>query len=267
MTYSSSDSNKFPVDDQDWYVIACRIRNQNKKLKEKIKELEDILEEQQEQINGEVLKNQDYDDLLQEQEEIKLVLEEEINNYQEQILQQKQQIETQQANISQLTQELEKVQQQAARLERECSLLQDNYHEEQNKLKQIEAENKDLRIRLQRQQRYNLQYKTALDQFLDNSNIPSRDSKGLGIKSWGENDSDNQDDSNNFGLTENNDDDFWQSQSPVKSENLSSNDSSSNSTIEDNSETESKETNVEENKNQKKPFIKLPQFGIKKKYE
>ena len=147
MSKSSSPSNKPSISKTDWYAIACKIRTQNQKLKQKIINLETLLDEQKEQIKVQVLKNQDYEELISEQEETRSLLEAEISEYEEQISEKTQQIESQQSNINQLTQELQKIQQQTARLERECSLLQENYHDEQNKLKQREAENKDLRIR------------------------------------------------------------------------------------------------------------------------
>ena len=239
--------------------------------------MENLVIEKEEQIQVQALQNQDYSDLLVEQEEIKSALEAEINEYKDYILQQEEIIKTQQDNISQLSQELEKIQQQTARLERECSLLQENYNEEQNKLKQIEAENKDLRIRLQRQQRYNLQYKTALDQFLDTSSISNRDSDGLGIKSWADNESKNDiaNGSDDFDFNISHSKDLWHTQSSIDSKTESNTNDSlvtengelNNSSLDpkpDESEIEPKKTKEEQQKNRNKLFIKLPQFGTKK---
>ena len=281
MTNSPAPSNNISPNEKDWYVIACKIRTQNNKLKQQISGLENIVEEQEQQIEIEARKNQNFDELLAEQEEIRLALEEEINEYKEQILQQEQQIETQQENINQLSQELAKIQQQTARLERECSLLQESYNDNENKLKQIETENNDLRIRLQRQQRYNLQYKTALDQFLDSSTISNRnsDSNGLGIKSWADNDLDSEDDnssSKDFDLSIGENNDFLKVPPTINSS-IESNKNDSTppnkddlsqtlSTNEnDHSDNEDHKSQIEEQKNNHKLFIKLPQFGMKKK--
>ncbi len=289
MSNPPSSSNKPPVDEMDWYAIACKIRSQNKKLQQKINNLENIIDEQQEVIKMQGVQNQEFSDIIDEHEQIKSELESELDEYEEQIIQKDQQIETQQGTISQCIQELEKIQQQTARLERECSLLQENYNEEQNKLKQLEAENKDLRIRLQRQQRYNLQYKTALDKFLDTSSSHSRENHGLGIKSWSESGSENNnididdDDDNSFGLSD--PANVWNAESSLDSKiqinqtesfasnSIESNDppSSSGETQEDSEshQIEAKEDDhhTEDKKNKNKLFIKLPDFGLKKKNE
>ena len=261
----------------DWYAIACKIRNQNQKLKEKITSLETLIDEQKEQIKVQVIKNQDYEQVINEQEETQSLLEVEIGKYEEQMAEKTQQIETQQSTVHELAQELQKIQQQIARLERECSLLQEKYNEEQNKLQQMEVENKDLRIRLQRQQRYNLQYKTALDQFLDGSSQNNRDFNSIGIKSWSENElDDNMANGNNgFGLdiddisgtwNEEAFDDLVHEDEINPTESLDSDNEESN--VKNNLEEETPENEQEEDQtSSSKPFLKLPHFGFKKKDE
>lgn len=277
MSNSPSSSNKPLIGEIDWYAIACKIRGQNEQLKQKITDLETLIEEQKQQIKVQVIKNQDYDDVLSEQEEAQSLLEAEISEYEEQVAEKTQQIEIQQATISELTQELQKIQQQTARLERECSLLQENYNEEQNKLKQIEAENKDLRIRLQRQQRYNLQYKTALDKFLDTSTQNNRDFNSLGIKSWSENESTEYvaNGDNGLGLEMSSVADTWneppsndfEEQEEDEVQEMESLDSE-NEELElesDREEEPESDEEVEDKNSPSKLFIKLPQFGLKKK--
>lgn len=65
--------------------------------------------------------------------------------------------------------ELDSAQQRVAQLERECTLLQQRFSEKANALQQAEATCRDLRSRLQRQQRYTLQFKAALEKCLDMS--------------------------------------------------------------------------------------------------
>jgi len=162
MANSSPSSSKPLINQVDWYAIASKIRIQNEKLKAKISELETIIEEQKQQIKVQVIKNQDYFNLEENQQE-------EIRQLELEITEKDEQITNQSSTADALTQELEKIQQQTARLERECSLIQDSYNEQQHQLKQVEKENKELKIRLQRQQRYNIQYKTALDQVINAS--------------------------------------------------------------------------------------------------
>ena len=281
MSNSSSPAKKPLKHNIDWYAMACKIRTQNEKLKDKIVNLETLIDEQKEQIKVQVVKNQDCEQVIKQQAETQEILDIEIEKYQAQIEQKEERIATQQDTINQLIQELEKIQQQTARLERECSLLQDNYQEEQNKLQQMETENKDLRIRLQRQQRYNLQYKTALDQFLDTSSTsPNRENNSLGIKSWSdvqENDNGNGNHStaNDYDSIE-----VWGNSSETENttktepESLTTEDKaeekplpSQNESTKKTENQESREKQAEEKKSRGKLFIKLPQFGLKNKNE
>lgn len=65
-----------------------------------------------------------------------------------------------------LSEELAATREQFARLERECTLLQEESNERTQRAIVAEKEIDELRSRLQRQQRYALQYKAALDQCL-----------------------------------------------------------------------------------------------------
>jgi hypothetical protein len=178
----------------DWYKIACKIRDQNRELKIQISELEELLSNCQQSANEQIIAVEKKDILIECQQQqitnLNKELSEQINlkkptNSEEQKLE---------LLIDNLSQELQQVQQQAARLERECSFLQDKYNQQEHLLKQQEKENQELQIRLQRQQRYNLQYKSALDQYLQ-SNVEEEKNyqqnlnpslKKEGIKPWHE---------------------------------------------------------------------------------
>jgi hypothetical protein len=69
--------------------------------------------------------------------------------------------------IETLTAELESSQERAAQLEREAALLQQRYNEQVQSLVQSEGTCRDLQARLQRQQRYTLQFKAALEKCLE----------------------------------------------------------------------------------------------------
>ncbi len=183
---TTSDSNKSTLTNKDWYAIACKIRTQNQELKQETSQLKTLIEEQKKQIKIQVIKNQDFEQKCREYENKIKQLETAVNDSHIHLEQQNEQYQKQKIVIDNLIKELKKTQQLAANLERDCSLLQDNYNEAQYNLKQKEKENKELQTRLQRQQRYNAQYKTALDHYLANSEKP-KDVNSLGIKSWSEN--------------------------------------------------------------------------------
>ena len=70
--------------------------------------------------------------------------------------------------------QLELNQQRLAQLERECALIQNKYSEQTRLLSQSENACRELRTRLLRQQRQNLQFKASLDMCLDTS-VPGYD--------------------------------------------------------------------------------------------
>jgi hypothetical protein len=73
----------------------------------------------------------------------------------------------QQILIETLTGQLESSQERVAQMERECALTQQRYSEQSHQLVQAESASRDLRTRLQRQQRYTLQFKAALEKCLE----------------------------------------------------------------------------------------------------
>lgn len=73
----------------------------------------------------------------------------------------------QQILIDTLTGQLDSSQERVAQLEREAALLQQRYNEQSQLLSQSESACRDLQARLQRQQRYTLQFKAALERCLE----------------------------------------------------------------------------------------------------
>ncbi|MCY7285929.1 MAG: hypothetical protein LH679_21390 [Cyanobacteria bacterium CAN_BIN43] len=73
----------------------------------------------------------------------------------------------QQILLETLTDQLEASQERVAQLERETSLLQQRYTEQSQVLAQTEGNCRDLQTRLYRQQRYTLQFKSALEKCLE----------------------------------------------------------------------------------------------------
>lgn len=73
----------------------------------------------------------------------------------------------QQILIETLTGQLEARQEQIAQLERECALTQQRHDDQIQFVRQAETSCRDLQSRLHRQQRYTLQFKSALEKCLD----------------------------------------------------------------------------------------------------
>ncbi|NJO49030.1 MAG: hypothetical protein HC840_05620 [Leptolyngbyaceae cyanobacterium RM2_2_4] len=73
----------------------------------------------------------------------------------------------QQILLETLTEQLEVSQERVAQLERECALTQQRYSEQTHQLTLSEKTCRDLHVRLQRQQRYTLQFKAALEKCLE----------------------------------------------------------------------------------------------------
>ena len=150
----------------DWYGIACKIRANNRKLVHKIIELEASLAENARKLETQQRRCQSADNLIEQQRQ-------ELNNSQQEIgrldcelEKANQEFQNQQIFMESLSQQLRTSQEQIARLERECSVLQDDYHQQKRKLLEVEKQNRELEVRLQRQQHYTLQFKAALDQCL-----------------------------------------------------------------------------------------------------
>jgi chromosome segregation ATPase len=76
----------------------------------------------------------------------------------------------QQEIIDRLTNKLQQARERTATIERECCALQDKYQQQSDRLWQTEAQVKELSYRLDRQQRYTLQFKTALNECLEEPN-------------------------------------------------------------------------------------------------
>ncbi len=73
----------------------------------------------------------------------------------------------QQEIVDRLTDSLQQARTRIASIERDCSALQEKYQQQTDRLWQTEAQVKELSYRLERQQRYTLQFKTALNECLE----------------------------------------------------------------------------------------------------
>jgi chromosome segregation ATPase len=160
----------------DWQKVAHKLREYNRKLLKKVFKLEQELAEVEHKFHKQIEKSQSSDRTLAQQAE-------EIKNYQqdnarleEELAVFQQETHSQQVVIESLSKQLEVSQQQAAKLERECALLQENYNQKTYELISIGKEAQELHSRLNRQQHYTLQYKAALDQYVNDLSTKSEES-------------------------------------------------------------------------------------------
>jgi hypothetical protein len=145
-------------------IILIQDLNQcNTLLIDRVSQLEIDLEQQQAALQVEIQRNQEAPAVRQE-----------LGVAQEQIVQLLNQLEfayqsgqRQQILVETLTEQLESSQERVAQIERECALAQQRYSEQTQQLIESETACRDLRTRLQRQQRHTLQFKAALEKCLD----------------------------------------------------------------------------------------------------
>ena len=136
----------------------------NTQLLDRIEQLEAALEHSQGDLQTEIARHQEVVAVAAAQE----------GTMQDQLAQLLHQLEfshqasqRQQILVETVTEQLENSQERIAQLERECSIAQQRCGEQAQKIVEVENTCRDLQIRLQRQQRYTLQFKVALDKCLD----------------------------------------------------------------------------------------------------
>ena len=157
-------------------VLTPPLLVENQDLLQEISVYKEAITEAERQLEAKTRRSQSTDQLIAQQaEELSKVQEHlaytvaEFQVYQEEAQRQQLQVET-------LVEKSATSQARTAELERECSLLQENCEEKGHQIKVLEQQLEEVRARLQRQQRYAIQYKTALEQCLAMPNLnPSSD--------------------------------------------------------------------------------------------
>jgi hypothetical protein len=132
----------------------------NRDLLQRIAELEATLAESQKALQiKEVLLEQHNAELSGAQEQVTRLFgkQEQVNEI----------IQRQEVLIETLTDQLQTSQTRLAVIERECALTQERYSTQQNLLIRTENSCRELRSRLHRQQRHTLQFKAALERYLE----------------------------------------------------------------------------------------------------
>ncbi len=148
-------------------TLSEALRNQNNELMAHVEQLEKLLDECHTALQSQIERTQTAEAKAVQQAS-------ELHTTQEQItrvfgeLEASQQIaHRQQILIETLTQQLQGSQERVAQLERQCALVQQRYNEQTQILLKSETTCQELQDRLQRQQRYTLQFKAALDKCLE----------------------------------------------------------------------------------------------------
>lgn len=137
----------------------------NSGLMERVTQLEEALECSQSALQAEVGRTQEVQSAYNAQDWA--AVQEQITTLFNQLEFAHQTNQRQQILIETLTGQLESSQERVAELEREAALLQQRYDEQGQTLQKAENTSRDLQARLQRQQRYTLQFKAALEKSLD----------------------------------------------------------------------------------------------------
>lgn len=134
-------------------------------LMDRVSQLEEALEYSQSALQAEVGRTQDVQSAYNVQDWT--TVQEQITTLFNQLEFAHQTNQRQQILIETLTSQLENSQERAAQLEREAALIQQRYNEQAQQLAKSENTCRDLQSRLQRQQRYTLQFKAALEKCLE----------------------------------------------------------------------------------------------------
>ncbi len=147
--------------------LSQSLQQQNSELLGHVEQLETLLDECHSALQLQMKRNQSLETRLSEQNQ-------ELSQTQEQLTRLFRELEAshhvaqrQQILIETLSQQMESSQEQVAQLERECAHIQQKYNEQSYTLSISENTCTELRSRLERQQRYSLQLKAALDKCLE----------------------------------------------------------------------------------------------------
>ncbi|MFB2835598.1 hypothetical protein [Floridanema evergladense] len=147
--------------------LSEALQQQNNDLLTHVQDVERLLDECNRALESQIKRSQTAEAKFAEQSK-------ELNTTQEQLgrlfreLEASHQVaQRQQILIETLNHQLESSQERVAELERQCAFIQQRYNEQSQLLLQTENTRQELQDRLQRQQRYTLQFKAALDKCLD----------------------------------------------------------------------------------------------------
>ncbi len=148
-------------------AIVQDLRQSNSNLLQRVAQLEKSLDQNQKTLQQQQQRNQAQETLLGQKTQELSQATSEITRLNQEVESVRQNNQRQQILLQTLTEELESSQERVAQLERECALTQQRYNEQTHLLSQAENTARDLRSRLNRQQRHTLQFKAALEKCLE----------------------------------------------------------------------------------------------------
>lgn len=149
----------------DLVTLIQELNQCNGALMDRVSQLEEALEYSQNALQAEVGRTQEVQSVYNAQDWT--MVQEQVTTLFNQLEFAHQANQRQQILIETLTGQLENSQERVAQLEREAALIQQHYNEQAQQLSKSESTCRDLQSRLQRQQRYTLQFKAALEKCLE----------------------------------------------------------------------------------------------------
>lgn len=164
---TSEASEQKSTQDADWFALAQKMRQRNRRLLDQVNQLKAALQQKQEALHSEITRSQQRETQLTQQTEELNTLHEQLGRLFNALESSHQASGRQQILIETLSEQLQSGQERIAQLERECALTQQRYNEQSHQLLQAANTCRELRTRLQRQQRQTLQFKAALEKSLE----------------------------------------------------------------------------------------------------
>ncbi len=151
---------------QDWFNLARKLRGQNRQLLDTIVTLEQALSASRQELQDYQERSRHHNSLLSQQTAQLQSTQAQNSHLLEQLQTSQTQLQQEQSHLESLQKQLQATQEAFARLERVSALLKEETQQNKHQLVLKEEQIRELQQRLQRQQRYSLQYKSALDQCL-----------------------------------------------------------------------------------------------------
>lgn len=151
----------------DLISLIQELNQCNGVLMDRVSQLEEALESSQNALQDEVGRTQDAPSQDWTNAQDWATVQDQVTNLFNQLEFAHQTNQRQQILIETVTGQLENSQERVAQLEREAALIQQRYNEQSQQLVKAEHTSRDLQARLQRQQRYTLQFKAALEKSLE----------------------------------------------------------------------------------------------------
>lgn len=164
---------------QDWFNLARKLRGQNRELLNTIVTLEQALAKSRQQLQDYQERSRHHNSFLSQQTAQLQSTQAQNSHLLEQLKTSQTTLKQHQHNLETLQKQLHTSEKAFAQLERESALLKEETLQNKNQLVLKKQQIHELQQRLQRQQRYSLQYKAALDDCLSNhgKKLPSTDVK------------------------------------------------------------------------------------------